>query len=413
MHNTTRNASEQVKTMGQLKIIKTDQQHRQAMERLMQLMDADPSSDSPEGEEMDLLALLIEDYEKNRFPIAPPDPIEAIRFRMDQMGLKRADLIPYIGSSSKVSEVLNRKRPLSLNMIRRLSEGLGISADVLIREPAQRAASENPIDWVTYPLSEMRKRGYFGEFNGSLQELKEYAAEHLTKFFASIPGDGLQRPALLRTSAHLRTNDKELDSPALSVWQVRILQKAQSDPLPVTYQQGTVDKAFMIRLAQESWSDQGPLLAREYLNRHGIHLVTEPHMPRTYLDGAVCKDANGNPVIALTLRYDRLDNFWFTLMHELAHIALHLDGECTWFIDDLDAEDDDQKEAEADQMARDALIPPSEWRQKPEDILTVNTLAERLRIAPEIIAGRLRRESDNHRLFGRRFRAKVKHHFDT
>lgn len=128
--------------MSQPRIIKTDEAHRQALERLTHLMDLDPAPGSPDAEEIDLLALLIEHYERERFPIAPPDPIEAIRFRMDQMGLKRQDLVPYIGSVPKVSEILNRKRPLSLNMIRRLSEGLGISADVLIREPVQRAANE-------------------------------------------------------------------------------------------------------------------------------------------------------------------------------------------------------------------------------------------------------------------------------
>lgn len=116
--------------MSQPRIIKTDQGHREALERLTRLMDLDPAPGTPEAAEIDLLALLIEHYEQERYPIAPPDPIEAIRFRMDQMGLDRGDLLPDIGSTSKVSEVLNRERPLSLDMMRRLSERLGISADV-------------------------------------------------------------------------------------------------------------------------------------------------------------------------------------------------------------------------------------------------------------------------------------------
>lgn len=129
--------------MSQRRIIKTEQGHRQALERLTQLMDLDPVPGTSEADEIDLLALLIEHYEQERYPMAPPDPIEAIRFRMDQMGLQHQDLVPYIGSMSKVSEILNRKGPLSLNMIRRLSAGLGISADVLIREPVQHAAADN------------------------------------------------------------------------------------------------------------------------------------------------------------------------------------------------------------------------------------------------------------------------------
>jgi len=111
--------------------------HRFDSARLAELMEQDPPAESPESDELDVLAVLIEDFETKHFPIDPPDPVDAIEFRMDQMGLTRKDLVPYIGSQSKVSEVLNRKRPLSLSMIRRLSEGLGISADVLIREPAQ------------------------------------------------------------------------------------------------------------------------------------------------------------------------------------------------------------------------------------------------------------------------------------
>lgn len=129
-----------------MKLIKSDHEHEQALARLVALMDADPPEGSQEADELDVLALLIEQYEQVHFPMDPPDPIEAIEFRMDQMGLKNKDLVPYIGSAPKVSEVLNRKRPLSLTMIRKLSDGLGISADVLIREPIQEVAYGNEID---------------------------------------------------------------------------------------------------------------------------------------------------------------------------------------------------------------------------------------------------------------------------
>ena len=87
---------------------------------------------SPEGDELDVLATLVVDYEAQHFPIAPPDPITAIEFRMEQQGLSRKDLEPMIGSRARVSEVMTGKRPLTLEMIRRLSAELGISADVLI-----------------------------------------------------------------------------------------------------------------------------------------------------------------------------------------------------------------------------------------------------------------------------------------
>jgi HTH-type transcriptional regulator / antitoxin HigA len=116
------------------KILKTEADYEAALAYIETLMDAAPGS--PEEEELSLFALLVEQYEREHYPIAPPDPIDAILFRMDQEGLTRADLVPYIGSQSKVSEVLRRKRPLSITMIRNLHEGLNIPAATLIQPPA-------------------------------------------------------------------------------------------------------------------------------------------------------------------------------------------------------------------------------------------------------------------------------------
>ena len=126
------------------RVIHNDTEHREALAELNRLLVLDPADGTSEADELDLLALVVETYEKERFPIAPPDPVDAIRFRMDQAGLSQRDLVPYIGSKSKVSEVLSGKRPLSLRMIRRLHEGLGIPLEVLVgkgREPANRPAN--------------------------------------------------------------------------------------------------------------------------------------------------------------------------------------------------------------------------------------------------------------------------------
>lgn len=114
------------------KVIKNRKEHEAALARIEKLMEACPGTTV--GDELDLLSALVDLYEKEAYPIDEPDPIEAIRFRMEQQGLKAGDLVPYIGSKSKVSEVLSGRRGLSLNMIRGLSSGLGIPADVLIRE---------------------------------------------------------------------------------------------------------------------------------------------------------------------------------------------------------------------------------------------------------------------------------------
>ena len=113
------------------KVIKTGEEYKAALSQMRALMEAAPGS--PEEEDLELFAVLIEQYEKERFPIGLPDPVEAIEFRMDQAGLTRKDLIPYIGSQSKVSEGLNHKRPLSVAMIRALHDGLGIPAEVLLQ----------------------------------------------------------------------------------------------------------------------------------------------------------------------------------------------------------------------------------------------------------------------------------------
>ena len=122
----------------QPKVIKTEAEYEVALARVAELMDAQPGS--PDEQELELFALLVEQYEQEHFPIAPPDPVEAILFRMEQEGLTRNDLAAYIGSPSKVSEVLNRKGPLSLSMIRALHRGLGIPADILVQEPRSSAA---------------------------------------------------------------------------------------------------------------------------------------------------------------------------------------------------------------------------------------------------------------------------------
>ena len=112
--------------------IRSDADHQRAMSEVERLWGA--KSGTPEGDRLDVLATLIDAYESQCAPIDPPDPVEAIKFRMEQMGLTRRDLEPAIGSRARVSEVLNRKRELSLGMIRRLHSQFGISASVLIRE---------------------------------------------------------------------------------------------------------------------------------------------------------------------------------------------------------------------------------------------------------------------------------------
>lgn len=116
-----------------INIIKNAQEHEAALARFRELFDMDPAPDTPEDDEFQLLALVIKDYERRTVPpVVVDDPVEVILFAMEQMGLSRQDMTKYLGSPSKVSEVLSRKRSLSLPMIRRLNEGLGIPLDLLV-----------------------------------------------------------------------------------------------------------------------------------------------------------------------------------------------------------------------------------------------------------------------------------------
>src|SRR6185369_17866083 len=114
-----------------------------------------------------------------------------------------------------------------------------------------------------------------------------------------------------------------------------------------------------------STQDRGPLLAQDYLKKHGITLVIEPHLPKTHLDGATLLTYKDNPVIGLTIRRDRPDNFWFTLMHELAHLALHYNDDTESFYDEQLQEKDgieiSAKEKEADELAEESILPKSKW----------------------------------------------------
>jgi len=124
-----------------LKPIRNEADYDRALERVDALMERNPAVGSPESDELEILSLLIEHYEDQAWPIAEPDPIEAIKVRMEQMNLKQKDLVPYIGNKSKVSELLNRKIGLSLRMIQNLSEGLHLPLEVLVKPSTKRTGS--------------------------------------------------------------------------------------------------------------------------------------------------------------------------------------------------------------------------------------------------------------------------------
>lgn len=377
------------------KVIKTEADYEAALAHVESLMDAQPGT--REEEELELLAVLIENYEREHFPIGLPDPVEAIRFRMEQQGLARKDLVPYIGSASKVSEVLNHKRSLSVAMIRALHEGLRIPLEVLLQKPdEQQKASQS--DYTHYPFAEMFKRGYFGSFKGTLREAKKHRVELLDGLFSILQGHET-------AEMYCRNSTGIVDKRALVAWQARVLQLASRKDLP-PYSSDTLTPETIRDVVKLSNLDKGPLHAQELLLKRGIPLVILEHLPRTYLDGACFKSPAGRPVIGMTFRLDRQDNFWFTLVHELAHVHLHLEKGDLAFFDDTESgtrESSDPKEQEANAFASNLLVPLEEWKKwrkqkgKKTSEEDIKDFATRLGVSPAIVAGRLRWETGEYK----------------
>ncbi len=381
------------------KVIKTEAQYSEALARLSSIFAAKPNT--AEGDELELLSKLIEFYEQEHFPIDLPDPVGAIKFRMEQRHLSQKDLVPLLGSKSKVSEVLSKKRPLSLKMIRRLHEELGIPAQVLLGSSTRKLSdSESNFKWSEFPIVDMARRGWFPSFQDKPNNSKDFAEELLGEFFSSVDEKNL-KAILLRQ--HIRAG-ANLNQYSLLAWQVRVLQIAQEMSLP-SYEPGSMDAEFLNQLARLSYLDPGPALAREFLSKNGIALVVLSHLPKTYLDGAATIGKSGNPVVGLTLRHDRLDNFWFTLFHELGHVALHLEsGEAgKSFIDNLDVAGD-EIEREADLFAESALIGNDSWKRFKSQgryaASQVRLYANQQKISPAIVAGRVRRELNSYGVLG-------------
>ncbi|WP_312633219.1 ImmA/IrrE family metallo-endopeptidase [Pseudescherichia sp.] len=381
-----------------IKVIKTEQQHQDYLERIHSLMLMMPPTRSEEHEELELLITIVEAYENSKYPIEPPDPIDAILFRMHEKGLKQVDLVPYLGTRSRVSEILSRKRPLTVSMIKALSIGLGISTDTLIGiNSDDNQSHEEGVDWSKFPLKEMINRGWIFENGNALKS----SAEDIIKGF--INQLGWQSGSL----SFKRTLSGDAYSPstqyALYAWVSRVVQQARKKKSSLgIFDPNVLSASFLRDLAQLSWFEKGPLLAIEFLEKHGIAIIIEPSLKGTRIDGAALKDIDGQPIIGLSLRYDRLDNFWFTLLHEVAHIWKHVHNEET-FLDDLDASSDDKKESEANRLAREAFIPRAVWKRSDAYISptkeNIDILSRELKITPAIIAGRLRRELGNYRLF--------------
>jgi HTH-type transcriptional regulator / antitoxin HigA len=385
------------------KLIKSEEQYEEYLHFAEALIDIDPEPGSKKGDEFELLTLLIENYEDQHYPIDFPDPIEAIKFRMEHQGITQKELASYIGSASKVSEILSGKRPLTLSMIRKLHKGLNIPAEILLGSEGKVLPEDlSQIEWTKFPIIELFNKNYFPDFRGSKYRAKEMA-EELMRPFIELTSSYLQFQPLLRQ--HIRSGS-QADHYALLAWHAKALLKAIEQPLDVDFKLEYLDEKFIRNLLSLSVYENGPILAQNFLKTYGIHLIIEPKLKHTHIDGSIFWNKTNNPVIILTIRRDRLDNFWFTLLHEIGHLFLHL-SDCDYdnFVDDLQHFNNiDDLEKQADQFASNSLIPPHFWDNElltDFNTLKIISLAQQIGVHTAIVAGRIRWETQNYKLLSK------------
>ena len=320
---------------------------------------------------------------------------EVIEERMLELGLTRRDLEPIIGSRSKVSEIISGGRDITMPMARALYKHLNIPADVLLQERPSPSTNEE-LDYKKFPLREMKNKGW-------LKDDAEQTFEEQINGLKNRAGDNAA--TLLTRKNDLKRANAKLNPYALLAWQWQVqAQASELQGLPPY--KGQVTEEDMQKVAELSPASLGPLRAVEYLQRDcGIPVVYVPHLSRTYLDAATLMTPKG-PIIGITLRYDRLDSFWYTIEHELAHINKHSDlKHIKVFIDDnsmkIERTATNRFEIEADEGARNALIPAEVWKASElgEDSspLDVMEFASEIGVHPAIVAGRIRYDTGDYR----------------
>lgn len=368
-----------------IKPIRSNADYDAALGRAKSLM---LRTDQNSLDELEVLQALIERWETAHYPLEAVSAAEAIKFRMAQTGMKPRDLVPYLGTKSRVSEILNGQRQLTVDQIRALYQHLGIPIASLIGATKYEAVARPSVASVAAAKELKTLR---------IMKPKEELPAFIERAAKLAPA-----VAMLRKTRTHRTNAKT-DFGALEAWCAAVLVEAETVRLP-TSARSTPTFNDARRLAQLSVLPDWPDRIRNALADLGVILITLHHFPGTFLDGAAISRADGAPIIALTLRHDRLDNFWFTLLHEFAHVSCHLGENVSVILDDLDVKGTEGIEAEADEFARNALIPKIVWDEfvSPEMSLEgLLSIADAAGVHPAIVAGRWRYEYSDYRKFSR------------
>lgn len=239
-------------------------------------------------------------------------------------------------------------------------------------------------------LKHGRTHGWFKE-DMSEAQLRQYIAENRIQFGS---------PSLLRTGLNVTDHSEDV---LLHAWRARVAARAREILLQEVVLFDPLEIGWLPDLVRLSAYPDGPARARDMLRQNGILLVPEPQIPGLAIDGAAFVEGNV-PVIGMTIRKDTVDNFWFTLLHEVAHVILHYrTGLETGFFDQLEAMSLDRQEAEADSFAANILIPEERWRRSTARIANsprvIEKFAGELKIHPAIVFGRIRKERENYSIF--------------
>ena len=379
-----------------MKLIRTEVEYDAALARIDALMSA--SEGSPEAEELEVLAILVEKYEEEHYPIPDAPAFEVLKLYMEQNGLAPKDMVPYLGSPSAVSKILNGKKELSLHQVRVLSKELGIPAETLIcgnPEPGPE------VDWTKFPLVEMARRDLFGaeHLASKSKTLNAAAAELMPKLIEEAKLDANSQP---RMRQGLKLGPAS-DPYAVMAWLIEVAKIAQESQPDRPYQGLT--REDLKNLASLSKTLDGIPKAIEYLAERGVPVVIAPHYKKSKIDGGVIILDGGRPAIGLSLRYDRVDYFWFTFLHEVAHIVL---GHVKDFLADeyLDSGQSEKIEQEANGLVEAVTIPKDIFDQaipQPELAMLeeIIELAQRCGVSVAIAAGRVRYLTGDYRKFAR------------
>ncbi|GAA0195977.1 HTH-type transcriptional regulator/antitoxin HigA [Brevundimonas nasdae] len=329
-------------------------------------------------------------------------PDSLVRARIAR-GMSQKDLADFLGMKEQQVQryEAERYRSASLERLVEISDALGVAIEnraSLVGD--SRMESVDPVAWRSFPIAEMYKRGWFEDFAGTMAQARKSASELVPAF---LRGANAQFAPLAFHRKSVRASGSVHES-AIAAWEARVRRLAQINPPPVAFDRRRIDDVWIRGLVSLSLQPIGPALAVDYLRDAGIALIIERHLPGTLLDGAALYSLDGFGLVALTLRHDRLDNFWFTLLHEIGHLKLHIGADEAFaaIFDDTESPSDSDHESEADLFAQEALLPAAQWGlavsrfSRTEQSVMID--AKRFGVGPAVIAGRVRREAGDYTL---------------